>query len=285
MKCPKCNCVNVRKEGRGHYGIQQYRCKECKHFFSEDTINKCKTLIFDIETAPIQALVWRVWKENISIDQVESDWFMLCWSAKWLNDNVVMGERLTSKEALQENDKRIVKKLWHLFDEADVIVAHNGDYFDIPKSRSRFLMHGLKPPSPFATVDTLKVAQRQFGFSHNKLDFLAKMLGLDRKMDTNFKLWSRCLKGEDKALAYMFKYNKLDVFILEEVYYKLQPWIKSHPNMNNFQSESGCSTCGSLNVSPKGFYTTQCNKYRTWVCKDCGAYSREARKTKVSVAR
>lgn len=285
MFCPKCRCIDIRREGFGHYNVQQYRCKNCNHFFSADTINKCKILIFDIETAPIQALVWRVWKENISIDQVESDWFILCWSAKWLNDNITMGDRLTSKEAIDENDKRIVKKLWSLFDEADVIVAHNGDDFDIPKTRSRFLIHGLKPPSPFTTIDTLKTARKQFGFSHNKLDFLARMFGLDRKMDTNFKLWSRCLRGEDKALQYMFDYNKKDIIILEEVYYKLQPWMKSHPNLNLFQPESGCSSCGSLNVNPKGFYTTQCNRYRTWVCMDCGAYSRESKKTKVSIAR
>ena len=285
MNCPKCNCVNVRKEGFGHYGIQQYRCKECNHFFSEDTVNKCKTLIFDIETAPIQALVWRVWKENISIDQIESDWFMLCWSAKWLNDSEIIGERLTGKEALKENDKRIIKKLWNLFDEADIIVAHNGDYFDIPKTRSRFLLNGMKPPSPFRTIDTLKIAQKQFGFSHNKLDFLAGQFGLDRKLPTDFKLWSKCLKGDDASLQYMFDYNKKDVLILEEVYLRLRGWTKSHPNMNMFQPETGCANCGSINIKPKGYYTTQTRRYRSWQCQDCGAFSRETAKTKISTAR
>ncbi len=275
----------ISKNGFGHDNTQHYICKECKHDFIDVVNNTARVLILDIETAPIRAMVWRVWKENISIEQIKADWFILSWSAKWLNSSEVMGERLTGSEAKREDDKRIVKKLWHLFNEADIIIAHNGWSFDIPKVCSRFIIHGMRPPTPYRSIDTLKIAQKRFGFTHNKLDYLAKLFGLNKKLKTDFELWVKCLEGDDQSLQYMLDYNKLDVIILEEVYLKLRGWANSHPNMNMWQSEDGCSNCGSLHIIANGFYTTQTGKYRSYQCQDCGAFSREARKTKVSTAR
>jgi len=285
ISCPKCHSTLCSKNGYGHDQQQHYRCKECKTDFVPEIINGARVLILDIETAPIRAMVWRVWKENISIEQIKSDWFILCWSAKWLNDSVVIGERLTGKEAKKEDDSKIVKKLWHLFNEADIIIAHNGWSFDIPKVNTRFILNGLNPPSPYRSIDTLKIAQKKFGFSHNKLDYLAKLFGLDRKLKTDFELWVKCLEGNEASLQYMLDYNKIDVVILEEVYLKLRGWTNSHPNMNMWQSEAGCANCGSLNIVPNGFYTTQTGRFRSFRCTDCGAFSRQARKTYISTAR
>lgn len=85
-----------------------------------------KILIFDIETAPIKAWVWNTWKENISLDKTISDYFILCWSAKWLYSDDIFGARLTPEEVFNEDDSRIVKELWKAFDDADIIIAHNG---------------------------------------------------------------------------------------------------------------------------------------------------------------
>jgi len=285
MKCPKCGNEKLVKNGKRANGDQIYGCRECHTYFDESIGTSAKVLLVDIETAPIQALVWRVWKENINIDQIQNDWFMLCWSAKWLNDSNIIGERLTSKEAKAKNDRRITTILWELFDEADIIIAHNGDKFDIPKINSRFLLHKLPPPRPYRTIDTLRIAQKKFGFSHNKLDYLAQQFGLDRKLKTEFSLWVECLEGKEDALEYMLKYNKKDILVLEEVYYKLRGWMDSHPNVNMFQPKLGCSHCGSSNIQKNGFYTTQLNRYRSWQCLDCGAFSRETRKSLISTAR
>lgn len=285
MKCPYCGNEKLVKNGKRANGNQIYGCRKCNHYFDDGNKHKAKILLIDIETAPISALVWRVWKENIAIDQIESDWFMLCWSAKWLNDSHILGERLTSKEAKDKNDERITKALWKLFDQADFVVAHNGDKFDIPKINSRFLIHKLPPPKPYRSIDTLRIAQKKFGFSHNKLDYLAKQFGLDRKLKTEFSLWVDCMNGDDKALEYMLKYNKKDILVLEEVYYKLRGWMDSHPNVNMFQSKSGCAHCGSENIKSNGYYTTQLNKYKSWQCEDCGAFSRETKHSLISTAR
>lgn len=249
-----------------------------RNILQKQSIKLPKILIFDIETAPMKTYVWKMWKENISIDQLINDWFVICWSAKWLYSNEVMGDCITSKEILQENDERIVKTLWKLFDDADIVIAHNALQFDVPKMNARFVKYGLNPPSPYKVIDTLQVAKQQFRFSSNKLDALAVYFGYPRKLDTDFELWKLCLEGKQSALDYMFKYNKYDVQLLEEVYLKLLPWIKNHPNINNYIMSDMpiCSNCGHDEVilMPNKYYYTQINKYPIYRCKKCGAISR-----------
>ena len=237
-----------------------------------------KVLIFDIETAPMKAYVWKRWKENISLDQTISEWFCVAWSAKWLYSDEVMGAVLTPEEVKNEDDSRIMCELWNLMNEATIVVSHNGDNFDIPRINSRFIINDFPPYTPVFSVDTCKVAKRQFGFSSNKLDALAGYFGIQHKLDTNFDLWKKCMEGDKESLEYMLEYNKKDVEILEDVYIKMRPYIKGHPNINLLMAEEGeyCSCCGSKNIVElhNKFYYTQVGKYKLYRCQHCGAISR-----------
>jgi len=235
-------------------------------------------LIFDLETAPMSAWVWGRWQQNISLDATISEWFILCWSAKWLGSEDIMSDKLTSEEAKNEDDSRIVKSLWNLIDNADIIIAHNANHADVKWMNTRFIMNGLDSPSSYKVIDTLEVAKKEFKFSSNKLDALAGYFNIPHKIETNFKLWKDCLEGDETALEYMSNYNSKDVEILEKIYLKLRPWIKNHPNCNNIVSSSVsiCSSCSSKNISPiEGrYYFTTTGKYQLYRCKDCGAISR-----------
>lgn len=236
-----------------------------------------KVLLFDIETAPMKAYVWNLWKTDVHLEQIISEWFCIAWSAKWLYSKDIMGEVLTPKEAISENDQRIMTDLWNLINEADIVVAHNGDKFDIPRINSRFIINGLAPTKPYFSIDTCKIAKKQFGFSSNKLDALAGYFKIPHKMDTNFDLWKKCLEGDRDSLDYMLEYNKKDVAILEEVYLKLRPWIKNHPNMGNLEGKKeACANCGStdLVLLEDQYYYTSVGKYKLYRCKTCGAISR-----------
>lgn len=159
---------------------------------------------------------------------------------------------------------------------ADGYPMHNCK-FDVPNIQTRFLIHGLPPTSSFKQIDTLKVAQQQFGFTHNNLDALAKLFDIPGKIHTGFELWKRCLFGEDDALKEMETYNRHDVEMLELIYLKLRPYIKGHPNYNLYAGSDKplCSHCGSTHVVPNGYYYfTQTCKYINYRCMDCGALSR-----------
>lgn len=239
-----------------------------------------KVLIFDTETAPMLGYIWGLWKQDIAWDHVRQDWFMLCWSAKWLYGGEVMCDVLTSEEALWQDDSRIMRSLWKLIDEADVVVAHNAKRADVPWMNTRFILNDLKCPSPYYIIDTLDVAKRYFGFKSNKLDALAGYFGFPHKIGTDFSLWEKCLKGDGKALEEMSVYNQQDVKILELVYLKLRPWMKSHPNVAATFDDGvvRCPVCGSsedhLVEIPDRYYNTSTCRYKLYRCIDCGAVVR-----------
>lgn len=238
-----------------------------------------KILLFDLETAPMMAYVWNRWKQNIALNQTISESYIICWSAKWLYSPNVVGDVLTPEEALNMDDRRICASLYELINEADIVIAHNGDQADIPWMNSRFIIHGFPPPKPYYSIDTLKIAKKQFGFSSNKLDALATYFGFPNKIETNFELWKGCIHGIPEALEDMLTYNKQDVAILEEVYLKLRPWQKDHPNLANLLDSDVvmCPNCGShdYEILEGEYYYTSVGKYQIYRCKHCGAVFRD----------
>ena len=237
-----------------------------------------KILLLDIEIAPNKAAIFRVWKQNVGPDQLLSEWFMLTWSAKWLFDDEVLSDRLTPSEAKDEDDKRILLSIWELLDEADIVIAHNAKYFDIPRINTRFLIENIQQPSTYRMIDTLFEVKKQFDFLYNRLDYINNRLGLGRKLEHGGMkdLWIPATNGSEKALLEMEEYNKVDVEILEELYLRIRPWIKSHPNMGLYMEskEPVCANCGSPDVKPDGkSYYTYTGKYQTYRCS-CGALSR-----------
>ena len=240
---------------------------------------KQKILLFDIETAPNLALVWGHYEQNVLA--YEREWYMMSFSAKWLDKKKMITKGLPDYKTYKknpENDKELVKELWELFDEADIIIAHNGDKFDIKKANARFVNHKMLPPSPYKTIDTLKVARRYFSFNSNKLTDLGVHLGLGKKIDTGgFQLWRDCMAGKMTAWKKMLDYNKQDVVLLEKIYLELRNWMTNHPNLGLFVENNVCPNCANTQLQKRGFGYTRVSKYQRYQCvgdKGCGAWSR-----------
>jgi DNA polymerase elongation subunit (family B) len=228
---------------------------------------KPRILIFDIETAPNLAYVWGKYEQDVIA--FKSEWHLLSFAYKWLGDKNVQCETMQG----QVDDKKLVKKLHRLFDQADVVIAHNGDAFDIKKVRARFAFHGLKPPSQFATVDTLKVVKRYFNLNSNRLNDLGIYFKLGEKVKhTGFDLWLGCLKNNKKSWKQLRKYNKQDVVLLEKVYKKLLPWMDRHPNVAALRDVKGCTKCGSTRIVKDGVRANANTLQQQWKCKDCHGY-------------
>jgi DNA polymerase elongation subunit (family B) len=233
-----------------------------------------KVAFFDIETAPYLAWVWEKYETNVI--EFERSNYMLCFSYKWLGSPKVYTFSLADFPGYRKdmrNDKALVVELWKLMSEADIIVAHNGDNFDIKKSNERFIVHGLPPPPNSKTVDTLKLARRNFKFASNKLDDIAKDLSLGRKLPhTGFHLWKGCMNGDAAAWALMKKYNRQDVVLLERVYLRFRPWAKNHPNVAIYQAIDACPNCGGKRQK-RGYTFSQSRKKHRLQCVECGAWS------------
>lgn len=236
-----------------------------------------KILLLDIETAPKVALVWRFFKENISPKQVKQHGHIMSFAAKWLGAQEVFYE-----ENRKEDDKKIVEKLTKLLDEADVVVAHNGEEFDLKQIRARALVHRLPPPSPVKIVDTCKIARKEFGFASNSLEYLSNVLELKRRKTSHkkfpgFELWLECLRKNEEAWKELMDYNIEDVLVLEELYLALRPWTTNHPTVtiNLFEAQQPlCPKCGSSHIQSRGYATTSSGVYKRFQCQSCHGWSR-----------
>jgi hypothetical protein len=243
-----------------------------------------KILHLDIETAPILADVWGLWKNNVGLNQIRHDWYVLCWAAKWHGEDTTYYDSLIEhKESYKkrpEDDKSILVTLHELMSQADAIVAHNGKGFDLPKLNARFILCGLPPVKPFKVIDTLQIVKKNFRFTSNKLDWLAHiLLGDQKRKSVEFQghdLWSECIKGNRRAWREMIKYNIQDVALLERVWEYLRPWDKQSLNMGLFTDTDAacCSKCGSDNIKKDGFHYTSVSKFQAYRCKDCKGWSR-----------
>lgn len=233
-----------------------------------------KIAFFDIETAPAKGYYFELYKEG-NILWTEKDWYILSFAWKWLGDKRVNVVALPDFPLFKEDktdDSILVGKLWNLFDNADILVAHHGDMFDIKKSNARFIKYGLKPPSPYKTIDTRKIARKYFKFDSNKLNALGQYLNVGRKLKhTGADLWKDCMEGDTKAWRLMREYNKRDVILLEKVYNKMLGWIGNHPNYT-LETKDECPNCGSCITYKRGFNITRSRRYQRFQCKNCGAW-------------
>lgn len=234
-------------------------------------------LILDIETAPHLVYVWKFFKENVGAKQVLENGYMLSWAAKWLGDKTIYYEDLSN-----QHEKDMLLPLHALLDRADIVVAHNGDGFDLPHIQGRFLMHGMKPPAPYKQVDTVKIARKEFNFPSNSLEYLSKVLDLaikkgGHKKFPGFELWLGVLRNDPEAWAEMKEYNIDDIKVLELLYLKMLPYARFHPNVGVFGVNDApvCPKCGGHHIHYRGYSHTNVGRFRRFQCNDCFAWGRE----------
>lgn len=236
-------------------------------------------LVFDIETQPILAYVWGLKDQNISLNQIHTDWSVMAWGAKWRGQ-----QKLFYQDASTHSEETLLKGIWKLLDAADIVITQNGKSFDSKRLNARFIHYGMRPPSPYKHIDTYLVAKSIADFTSNKLEYLTDRLCKKYKKLSHSKfpgmsLWTECLKGNKKAWAEMKRYNIHDVLSTEELYENLKAWApNSTPDVyiNNV-----CGRCGSKDLQHRGWGSTSFFKYRKYQCKNCGAW-KQGKKEKLN---
>ena len=234
-----------------------------------------KILLLDIETSPNVAHVWGIWQQNVGLSQLLESSYTMCYSAKWLGD-----EQIYFDSVQKSQPKSMLEGIHGLLEDADAVVHYNGTKFDMPTLNKEFIIHKMNPPPPIKQIDLLRVVKSQFRFPSNKLDYVAQRLSLGKKKDhEGHILWVKCMNGDKKAWKTMEEYNIQDVILLEKLYKKILPWIKSPINLNIMKDRNGfnCPTCGKNHLISKGFSYTTTGAYQRYQCKACGAFSVDKR--------
>lgn len=225
-----------------------------------------KIVSFDIETFPIQAYTWGPkWEANLI--KITEHVKLAGFSYKPLGKAVKVFGAPDFKTY-----EDMVKALWDVFDEYDVLIAHNGKSFDIKQSNVFFIDVGLAPPSPYHILDTKLVAKRYFRFPSNSLNDLSDFFKVGQKLDTGgADLWFDCMAGKPEAWAKMKKYNRQDVILLEAIYLKMRPWMTNHPVFHIEKKELNCTNCGEQDYIKRGYGVNRRGKYPRYQCA-CGAW-------------
>lgn len=239
---PSCN-LSVRSLRRYAAEISESNNKKGKFFGP-------KILIYDIETSPNIGWFWRAgYKQSIGTHQIIKERAVICVSYKWLNEDEVYNLTWDNNQ----DDKFLIEQFIEVLNEADLIVAHNGDRFDLKWLRTRALYHGLhKEMLPnYKQFDTLKVAKSKLYLNSNRLDYIAKLLGHKGKHEMQPEDWHNVVLLKDKkALKKMLAYCDEDVRQLEKIYNELQYLDnpKLHVGVLNGLSKQTSPITGSLNI-------------------------------------
>ncbi len=237
--------------------------------------NLPRILVLDLETSPLVVETWGLHNQHIGLGQIQQDWSVLSWAAKWLGEKKTYQED-TSKQKDLRDDKKILLSLWKLLDSADIIITKNGKRFDEKKANARFVINGIKPPSSYYHIDVEKLTRKKFGFTSQSLAYITDKLNkkskkLKHKEFPGNELWTECLKKNPKAWKEMRIYNIMDVVSLEELYFNLKLWDDS---LRHFVYEKGNPVecrCGSPKLESKGIAYTAVGQFRRFRCLECGS--------------
>ena len=219
--------------------------------------------------------MWGLWQQDVALNQLMESGYTMCWAAKWYHEDTV------AFESLHTTDKRrMLNRIHNYLDEADVVVHYNGKSFDIPTLNREFIENDMLPPSPYREVDLLSTVKSRFRFPSNKLEYVVKALKVGQKVkNSGHELWVRCMRGDAAAWKEMEEYNKQDVRLLHNLYEKLRPWVRNHPNIGNYvmeedRAEIRCPSCGSHHMQSRGTYRTTVSLYDRYQCQSCGTWAR-----------
>jgi DNA polymerase elongation subunit (family B) len=229
-----------------------------------------RRLFFDIEVSANIALIWQSgFKISVSPESIIKERAIICICYKWEDSKEVEYLTWDSKQC----DKRMLQKFVEVANSADQLIGHNGDRFDLSWVRTRCLFHGIQMFPNYTIIDTLKVSRSKFKFNSNKLDYIAKFLGVGKKIKTDYSMWKDIMLDKDKiAMDKMVKYCKMDVIVLEKVYKALSSHIepKTHFGVIFGGDRGSCPECGSdqITISKRRTTATGIKKIQ-YVCKVC----------------
>lgn len=237
----------------------------------EPVIRPPRILIFDIETSYMLVKTYSLRTDYISHKNIVNDWHLLSYAGKFRGEDkfYYLDQRYAQDKS---DDRQLAEGLHDLISQADILVGHNLDRFDLKKFNTRAAKYNLPPIAPKITHDTLKILRKYFALSSNSLEYAAKFLQLKNRKSSHGKfpgdsLWEECLKGNVEAWEECRLYNQQDCAVTEELFDFL---AKYEPSINYqaFYQAQVCQ-CGSEKFFKDGFKYTRQGKFQVFRCHKC----------------
>lgn len=233
---------------------------------------KRKRLFLDIEVSPNEGFFWSPGhKINIPYDNITRERAIICICYQWEG-----GKMSSLSWDKNKCDKKMVAEFIGVMNQADELIGHNLDRFDIPWIRTRAFKHRIPMNPKYPTLDTLKEARRLLRLNSNRLDYISKFSGSEGKIHTDFSMWRAITLNNDQvALAKMIKYCKGDIRELRKVFEQLNPYLpaKTHYGVANGKGKLSCPECGSGRMNKQRNRVSAAGvKSTVYQCQGCGKY-------------
>ncbi len=195
---------------------------------------KLRVLFADIETSPLKVFAWQLKNfGHTPVSMLSKDRRIISFAGKFQGESKIY-QFDTRKGLNNKNEKKLLKKVGKLLDQADLVVTQNGKKFDVKLLRGRFVFYRLKPFKSFEQFDTLTESKRLLNLPSYSLEYVSdtfcrKYKKLQHKKFPGVELWKACLSGVKSAWREMAKYNIHDILTLEEWYGILLPYFMQDP--------------------------------------------------------
>lgn len=254
---------------------------------------KARVVTFDIERRPGLYWSWGPRADYLGRDKQVIRSSTISYAAKWYGERDVIYRAVEPVDStfMQPEDTPgyadMIESLRDILDECDIAIGFNSIRFDEKKVLGEVARLGMRPPSPFTSLDLMRTSRR-FSWDYSSLAESLDAFGLGGKLaHQGFTLWTDFMAGDPKAHRIMEKYNRQDVTQTERLADAMRPFIKDHPNLNLWAGHDDdgnpvevCSNCGRsvLRVVPGKSAHTSLTRYALVECDPnkggCGNYMR-----------
>lgn len=230
---------------------------------------KNKLLYFDIETSLMEVYTFHIGRKvSISHDQVIKDTRVICIS--FMAEGWKKPKSLRWKDG---DDTNMLIAFGKIAKKYPVLVAQNGDRFDVKVLNGIMWQRGLPPFKNICSLDTLKFSRQNMKLTSHKLDYKLKVLGDKGKKAVSLKDWINTQTGDQKALQKMVTYCNKDVTGLRKIFWSLLPYVNKLPISLSVlinEDREGCPLCGSKQIYNNGIRPSSTGSKQRKICKDCG---------------
>ena len=245
--------------------------------------------VIDLESSPWSAYCYGSMHEPIVIQITDYTQILsMAWRKHGEKKTRYIGQnQLLGYVPGELNDRELVEQICDILKDADYIVGHNGDQFDIKLIRERVMFHRLPPFPDIPTFDTKKMVKTTSHLPSNKLQIVTEFLGNGGKLAHNgTDLFINCMKGDEKAWKINEKYNKQDVDITYQDFLDILPYSKLTSAQQAFGDGIRCKNpqCLSLNLQKSKLRKVVGGYKQQYQCQDCHGYVTATKKQTADIA-
>jgi DNA polymerase elongation subunit (family B) len=207
-----------------------------------------KVMTYDIETSMVTAHLWGTGKQFVRHDSLVDHTKIITVAWKWIGSDQVKVLKWDKKQS----DKKLMETFLKEYNKADMVIGFNNNSFDNKIVNSRALHYGFEVDTLMKSYDLMRMVKSKFRLASYSMAHISTYLGLGGKMDygIGIRMWKDIQFGSKKdakaSMKLMVKYNRQDVTLTEELYFKLRQYLPAvmHVGVMQGKGKSTCPTCG-----------------------------------------